>query len=169
MSNNFNQNVSRTNNTQDQNKLLIPTNYRLILTIKKLIMAFKATLTMGGKEFDVQRCNYRLQRDVDSKGRPASDIYGGTIDITVESTEDTSIIEAMVNQFKPGSGNIVFKRGDEESKMKELIWENGYIVRFEEGIDVIGRIPMILTFQISAQIIKIGEAQIEQTWPTDRK
>lgn len=132
-------------------------------------MAFKATLTMGGKEFDVQKCNYELKRDVDSKGRPSSDIYGGVIDITLESTEDTSIIEAMVNQFKPGSGNVVFNRGDEESKMKELIWENGYIISFKEGIDVVGKQPMSLSFRVSAQVLKIGEAQIEQSWPTDRK
>lgn len=132
-------------------------------------MAFKATLTIGNKEFDVQKCNYELRRDVDSKGRPSSDIYGGIIDVTLESTEDTSIIESMVNQFKPGSGSIIFNRGDEESKMKELIWENGYIISFKEGIDVIGKQPMTLSFQVSAQVLKIGEAQLEQNWPTDRK
>ncbi len=131
-------------------------------------MAFKAKLTIDGNEFDVQRCSYQLRRDVDAKGRPSSDIYGGSITVTVESTEDTSIIEAMVNNFKPGTGNIVFNKGNEESKMKELIWENGYIVDFKEDIDVIGKTPMMLTFTVSAQILKIGGAQIEQDWPTDK-
>lgn len=131
-------------------------------------MAFKAKLTIDGKEFDVQKCSYHLRRDVDSKGRPSSDIYGGTIDVTVESTEDTSIIESMVNQFKPSAGNVVFNKGNEESKMKELIWENGYIVDFKEDIDVIGKQPMLLSFRVSAQILKIGGAQIEQDWPTDK-
>jgi hypothetical protein len=131
-------------------------------------MAFKATLSIDGKEFDVQKCSYQLRRDVDSKGRPSSDIYGGTVDVTVESTEDTSIIESMVNQFKPGSGSIVFNKGNEESKMKELIWENGYIIDFKEDIDVIGKQPMLLSFKVSAQILKIGGAQIEQSWPTDK-
>ncbi|MFV0332171.1 MAG: type VI secretion system tube protein TssD [Dysgonomonas sp.] len=131
-------------------------------------MAFKATLSIDGKEFDVQKCSYQLRRDVDAKGRPSSDIYGGTVDVTIESTEDTSIIEAMVNQFKPGSGSVVFNKGNEESKMKELIWENGYIVDFKEDIDVIGKQPMMLSFKVSAQILKIGGAQIEQSWPTDK-
>lgn len=39
-------------------------------------MAFRATLTFGGKDFDVLSCNYSLKRDVDSKGRPSSNIYG---------------------------------------------------------------------------------------------
>ena len=130
-------------------------------------MAFNATLSFCGKEFDVLDASYKLKRDVDSKGRPASNIYGGEITVHVESTEDTSILEQMVNQFKPCGGNIVFKKGDEEAKMKELIWENGYITSFEENIDVVGSKPMTLTFTVSAQVIKIGGAQFEQNWPAN--
>jgi hypothetical protein len=128
-------------------------------------MAFRATLELGGKEFDVLDCNYKFSRDVDSKGRPASNIYGGKIAVHIESTDDTSILEQMVSQFKPISGSIVFKKGDEEAKMKELEFENGYIVSYEESIDVVGSQPMTLSFTISAQSIKIGGAQFEQNWP----
>lgn len=128
-------------------------------------MAFRATLNFGGKEFDVLDCSYKLTRDIDSKGRPASNIYGGIIKVHVESTEDTSILEGLVAQFKPNSGSITFKKGDEEAKMKELTWENGYIISFEENIDVVGSKPMTLTFEVSAQVLKIGGAQFEQNWP----
>ncbi|MCL1941993.1 MAG: type VI secretion system needle protein Hcp, partial [Candidatus Azobacteroides sp.] len=67
----------------------------------------------------------------------------------------------------PNSGSIIFKKGDEEAKMKELSWENGYIISFEENIDVIGNKPMTLTFEVSAQVLKIGGAQFEQNWPTN--
>lgn len=86
-------------------------------------MAFRATLNLAGKEFDVLDCDYKLERDVDAKGRPASNIYGGKLRVRVESTEDTSILEQMVNQFKPITGSVIFKKGDEEAKMKELTWE----------------------------------------------
>jgi hypothetical protein len=49
--------------------------------------------------------------------------------------------------------------------MKELSWENGYIIEFDENIDVIGNKPMTLTFVVSAQVLKIGGAQFEQNWP----
>ncbi len=128
-------------------------------------MAFRATLNFGGKDFDVLDCKYELKRDVDSKGRPSSNIYGGLIRLHVESTEDTSILEQMTAQFKPNTGSVTFKKGDEEAKMKELTWENGYIVEFAEDIDIIGSKPMTITFTVSAQIIKIGGAQFEQNWP----
>lgn len=128
-------------------------------------MAFRATLNLGDKEFDVLDCSYKLNRDVDSKGRPSSNIYGGIVNVHVESTDDTSILEQMVNQFKPIAGNIVFKKGDEEAKMKELQWENGYIVSFEEDIDIVGSRPMSIKFSVSAQTLKMGSAQFEQNWP----
>lgn len=128
-------------------------------------MAFKATLNLAGKEFDVLECNYKLERDVDAKGRPASGIYGGIIRVRVESTDDTTILEQMVSQFKPTTGSIVFKKADGDAKMKELSWENGYTVSFEESIDIEGSKPMSITFAISAQVIKIGGAQFEQNWP----
>ncbi len=128
-------------------------------------MSFRATLIFNSKEYDILECDYHLKRDIDSKGRPASNIYGGLVNIHIESTEDTTILEQMINQFKPISGSIVFKKDDEEGKMKELSWENGYIISFKEDIDVVGSRPMSTSFTISAQIIKVGAAQFEQNWP----
>lgn len=54
-------------------------------------MAFKARLQFSGNEYDVLNADYSFTRDVDSKGRPSSSVYGGTINVEVESTEDTSI------------------------------------------------------------------------------
>ena len=43
-------------------------------------MAFKASFKFSdSREFDVLRWDVKFNRDVDPKGRPASDIYGGTM------------------------------------------------------------------------------------------
>ena len=128
-------------------------------------MAFKATLAIGSKEFDVLKCDYELRRDVDSKGRPSSGVYGGIINLSVESTDDTSIVESLVNQFKPVDGKITFKKSDEDAKMKELSWEKGYFVHLREGIDITGNQPMQIDFTVSAQTIKIGNAEHKNDWP----
>src|SRR3989337_2854745 len=102
-------------------------------------MSFNAKLKFGGKDgIDVLACDYKLHRDVDAKGRPSSGVYGGTINLTIESTDDTSIIESMVNQYKPVDGTVKFKKSDEDAKMKELAWEKGYVIAFKEGIDITG-------------------------------
>ena len=128
-------------------------------------MSFRATLKFNQKEYDVLECTYSLKRDVDSKGRPASNIYGGLIKVRIEYTDDTQILENMITQFKPVQGSVTFNKDDEEAKLKELIWENGYVVDFEESINVVGATQMEIKFTISAQVIKMGGAQFEQNWP----
>ena len=129
-------------------------------------MAFQAKLKLGSATFDVISCNFSFYRDVDPKGRPASGVYGGTVNLVVESTADTSIIESMVNnQFKPQDGTVTFKKSDEDSKMKELSFTKGYIVQYTESIDVVGSNPMLLSFTVSAQTIKIGSAEHKNDWP----
>lgn len=130
-------------------------------------MAFKARLNFSGKEYDVLHCAYALNRDVDAKGRPSSGVYGGTIDVEIESTEDTSIIEAMVNnQYKPISGTLLIKKTEEDAKMKEVSFEDGYIVKYSEGINIVGDHAMTLKFQISARTLKLGNAEHRNDWPT---
>ena len=85
-------------------------------------MAFKASFKFSdSREFDVLTWRVKFNRDVDPKGRPASDIYGGTIYVEVESTPDTIVLDKMFKQYQPVNGNIVFKKADEDAKMKELV------------------------------------------------
>lgn len=129
-------------------------------------MAFKATLNFSGKEYDVLQCSYSMYRDVDMKGRPTSGVYGGKIDIEVESNQDTSIIESMVNnQFKAVKGSLIIKKQDEDAKMKEIQFEDAYIVSFSEGMNAYSDSPMTVNFQISARRIKMGNADHENDWP----
>jgi len=129
-------------------------------------MSFNAKLKFGGKDnIDVLACDYALARDVDSKGRPASGVYGGRINLVIESTDDTSIVESMVNQYKPVDGAITFKKSDEDAKMKELSFEKGYVVSYAESINVEGSRPMQISFTISAEKIKIGNAEHKNEWP----
>ena len=84
--------------------------------------SFRATLELGGKEYDVLYSNYEFSRTTDKKGQPASSISGGRISVTIESTDDTSTIEAMLNsQFKLVEGKIVYKKSKEwtDDNMKQ--------------------------------------------------
>lgn len=128
-------------------------------------MAFRASLKFEGQEYDVLECNYSFRRDVDLKGRPSSNVYGGNIYVKIESTDDTKIISQMVNQFKPCTGTITFNKGDEDAKMKEVTWENGYVIKFTESLDVIGREPMEIDFVVSAEKIKVEGAEVDHKWP----
>ncbi len=128
--------------------------------------SFRASLELGGKEFDVLSSDYAFSRDTDKKGKISSNVYGGRITLTIESTEDTSVIEAMLNsQFKSVEGKIIYKKTDEDAKMKEVEFKNAYIVYFKETLDVNGDVPMTIDFTVSAEEINIGNASIHNRWP----
>ncbi len=132
-------------------------------------MSFKAKLSLGGKTFDVLECSYSFSRSVDAKGRPSSGVYGGAVNLTVESTDDTSILEAMLNnQYKALKGTVTFQKRDEDAKMKELTFTDGYIVSYSESLNVIGSQPMTISFTISARELKVGNADHINEWP-DKK
>jgi hypothetical protein len=129
-------------------------------------MPFKAILKLAGNEFEVLNCNYNFRRDVDAKGNPSSGIYGGSVNVTIASTDDTSVIEAMINsQHKTLDGSIEFKKGDDDAKMKELEFKKGYIVQFSEGMDSVGTEAMTQNFTISAEEMKLGSAAHHNNWP----
>src|SRR3978361_1867534 len=103
-------------------------------------MSFKARLKLGSLDnVEVLTCNYFWHSDVNEKGSPSSHVYGGSVDLVINSTDDTSIIEGMVNnQHKPIDGTVTFFKDDEDAKMKELSFEKGYVVRFAENFDTVG-------------------------------
>ena len=128
--------------------------------------SFRASLVLGGKEFDVLYSDYSFSRDTDKKGKPSSNVYGGRVTVEVESTEDTSVIESMLNsQFKSIDGKIIYKKTEEDAKMKEIEFKNSYLVHYNEVLDVNGDVPMKIRFTVSAEEIIIGNASIDNRWP----
>ena len=102
--------------------------------------SFRATLELGGKEYDVLYSNYEFSRTTDKKGQPASSISGGRISVTIESTDDTS-------------------------KMKEISFKNAYIVHYKETLDVNNEAPMTIAMTFSAENITVGNAELDNRWP----
>jgi hypothetical protein len=128
-------------------------------------MAFRADLNIDGKEYRLLHCSYALQRSVDATGRPSSEVKGGVIHFEIESTEDTSLWDLMIAQFKSLDGSIVFKKRDEDAKMKELKFETAYVVDLSENFDSVGDNPMSLSFTLSAQKLTLGSETHENEWP----
>ena len=55
----------------------------------------KATVCLQGKDIEVISSHIEFNRKTDNKGRPVTNVIGGRITITVESTRETTILEAM--------------------------------------------------------------------------
>lgn len=128
-------------------------------------MAFRADLSMNGKTYRLLHCSYALNRDIDPTGRPSSEVKGGTISFEIESTDDTSIWDLMIAQFKSVNGSITFKKRDEDAKMKELKFDTAYVVQLSENFDSVGGNPMTMSFTLSAKKLTLGSETHENEWP----
>lgn len=127
-------------------------------------MSFKAKLKVGGKEYNVLSCSYKLHQETDATGRPSSITRGGEIHLVVESNEDTSLSDWMFNNFERRDGSIAFLKRDTDATLKELKFTEGYMVKFFENFDSTGKNPMAAHFTISARKIGMGTGEHVNEW-----
>ena len=128
-------------------------------------MAFKASLTVDGKTYNVLSCHYSFNQNVDSTGRPSSDVRGGTVSVTIESTDDKTIYNWMTDPHGFKDGKITFFKRDQDSKMKELEFKQAACINYSEAFDANSSSPMSLAFTLSAKEIVIGGDSHKNPWP----
>lgn len=127
-------------------------------------MSFKAKLKVAGKEVNVLGCHYALKQETDATGRPSSITRGGKITVTVESTGDTQFFEWMTNSFERKDGSIIFAKRDSDATLKELKFNEAYLVDYHENFESTGDIPVTETFTLSAKKIGLGSGEHENEW-----
>ena len=127
-------------------------------------MSFDARAHIGGTEYVVLNLDYGLMQETDATGRPSSIVRGGKIEITVESTGDTKLFELMTNNFERQDGKIVFIKRDSDATLKELIFEEAYVVRYRENFDSISKNPNSETIVLSAKKITMGTGEHVNRW-----
>jgi hypothetical protein len=128
-------------------------------------MAFKATLSLDGKTFNVLSCHFSLHQNIDATGRPASDVRGGTVSVTIESTDDTTIYTWMTDPHSFKDGKVTFYKRDQDSKMKELEFKQAACIDYSENFDANSSSPMALSFTLSAKEISLGGNSHANPWP----
>ncbi|MFV0531922.1 MAG: type VI secretion system tube protein TssD [Flavobacteriales bacterium] len=120
----------------------------------------------GGSEQKILKLNYGVSRSTDVSGRVASDPSNALIKVTVEATEDSGILESLLNgKYKPTTGQITFNKPHEEGTLIELKWQNGYVIQHEVDYDALNNDNMHVSFIVSAENIDYGNASYAGLWP----
>lgn len=127
-------------------------------------MSFKTKLKLAGKEYNVLNVRYGLTQETDPTGRPSSIARGGKIILTVESTGGTELFELMTNNFERKDGSVVYFKRDNDATLKELKFEEAYIVQYRENFDSTGENPLTETITLSARKISMGTGEHLNEW-----
>jgi len=125
-------------------------------------MSFKAKMTVDGTDYNVMSCAYGLSQSVDASGRPTSEAKSTDITVLVESSEDNSLMEWAVDSYGKKNGSIVFNKIDQDQKMKQLDFTDGYLTSYAETF---GGDTMMMSVSISCRKIKVGNAEVDNGWP----
>ncbi len=118
----------------------------------------------GGDPLDVISCTYSFGQATDEKGRPSSGVHGGTISLQIAAPDDDALVGWMIDPYKKSNGSIKFDKIDEASTMKEVKFEEGYLVAYSESFHAESSTPMTASLNISARKITIGNASLESKW-----
>ncbi|TGY25288.1 type VI secretion system tube protein TssD [Bacteroides caecimuris] len=125
----------------------------------------RATVCLQGKDIEVISSHIEFNRKTDTKGRPVTNVIGGRITVTIESTKETIILEAMINSpYKVISGKVTYYNTDDNSVFRVVEFKYAYIVYYKEVFNVDRKRQMYSTITFSADIIMIGNAYLSNQW-----
>ena len=96
-------------------------------------MSIRAVLCINRREYRVLRYRQRFARRVSSNGMPASDLYGGTIDVEFESERDSGIFALMTDENTPTiEGYLHISPSEKDTMVRELKFDEAYLVGYSE-------------------------------------
>ncbi len=61
--------------------------------------SFAAIFNFEGTEYNVMSCVYTFGQSTDEKGRPSSDVMGGTINLQIAAPEESAILGWMIDPY----------------------------------------------------------------------
>ncbi len=120
---------------------------------------------MPAKHWMSYPASYAFSRNTDHKGKPVSDTSGGTVNLALESTEETDMLETMLNkQDTPQEVTIDFQQSESTASMKKINLTEAFVVGFSESFS--DGSPMMYQITLSAKKIDVGgKAILENDWP----
>lgn len=92
-------------------------------------------------------------------------MIGGRVTISIETSKDTSITEAMLNSpNKPLTGRLHFYDAETEALIRTVEFRSGYLVYYKEVFIHDKKRQLYVTFTVSANVLIIGDALMNNRW-----
>ena len=128
-------------------------------------MSFLAKIFVDDSEWRLLHVDFRLSQMTDSQGKPSSVPSGGSIALTLESTNENDLFEWMIQPTMTKSGKIVFYKRDNMSALKTLEFKDAACVEYHEFFQHNTETPMQIKLTLSARELKLNSSQFKNNWP----
>jgi len=127
-------------------------------------MSISVKLNLLNREYNLLELTYSLKQEVDDFGRPCSETQCGLINLLVDATNNTGLVEHIGNVDNPLQGKISFFNVVTDQKIKEIEFSNGFIIYYEEMFSTESSVLCKEKLTISAQNIRLGKVKFSNNW-----
>ena len=114
------------------------------------------------KGIKILSCDYSFSQDTDNKGRIASDIRAGTINLAIPGINDTEIIQWMLGKDIRKKGKISYSGVIATGPHKSIEFEDAVLVNYSESFS--DKADVIIQLSISSRKITISGITHETQW-----
>lgn len=131
----------------------------------RFTMSFKARCTINGLDFNVLECRFSFFQSTDYCGRPNASTLAHHLELLLESSSETSLLDWMISDTATHNGSITFYRRDALSRLKELKFSDTYCIGYSEHFNAANEQPMQIKLLLSARKIQVNNSTFEHQWP----
>lgn len=114
------------------------------------------------KGIKILSCDFNFSQDTDNKGRIASDIRAGTINLAIPGINDTEIIQWMLGKDIRKKGKISYSGVIATGPHKSIEFEDAVLVSYSESFS--DQADVIIQLSISSRKITISGITHETQW-----
>ncbi|MBL0257533.1 MAG: hypothetical protein IPQ03_08385 [Bacteroidetes bacterium] len=113
-------------------------------------IVYNAELVIEGKTYRVMHCDYAFNQPITETGRPNGRVFGGLINLEVETSGDITFIQWMVEHHLTKRGELHFRSRRTGMREKSIEFEDAYVVNYFESYNDHDTNPMTERIVISA-------------------
>ena len=119
-----------------------------------------------GKKYVLEEFDLEFNQDVDAKGKPDSQVYGGKLTITISDVPDEHINWWIMDSFKKQDGEFRFLANGKkinEGALLHISFKDAYCVDYHKIMNPQGA-GVLTTLIISPRYLRIGNEEFENEW-----
>jgi hypothetical protein len=119
-----------------------------------------------GKKYILEEFDLEFDQDLDYKGKPDSQVYGGKLTVTLSDVPDENINWWMMDPYKKQDGEFRFLKNDrmiKEGALLHILFKDAYCIDYQKIMNPQGA-GVLTTLVISPHYLRIGNEEFENEW-----
>lgn len=123
-------------------------------------------ITIGGVNYNLNAYSFNINRDINKRGRPSSEVRGGIINVTIEALdEEYTLWDLGLEDTEPTEGKITIRNKTTNVLSRVIEFKGAYVVAYSEVLSQEDTESVKCSVTISCHTLKVGASPLVNDWP----